>query len=152
MSRDYAQRHIFAARTNQDRRMRLLGRLRIEARIAQLMIAPAEVRTLLGPQPLDDLERFFEPAQSPAGSVKRNAVFLMLLLEPPRADPQDKTAAADDIHRGLPSSPTPPDGDRCCPSPSGRAAPSSSQSRARSARSILRGKARWGRRKSAEND
>src|ERR1700686_4316333 len=57
MPSDDSESHILAARADHDRWMRLLQRLRLEARVAQLMIPPAEVRALVGPQLLDDLDR-----------------------------------------------------------------------------------------------
>jgi len=44
-----------------------------------------EIRALLSPQQLDHLERLVEPAQPPDHCMKRDAVLLMLELEPSRA-------------------------------------------------------------------
>jgi hypothetical protein len=77
MARDDAQRNLFAARADEYRRMRLLQRFGIEARILQFKILAVEIRPLLRPQQLDQLERLVEPAQALANGVERNAVFLM---------------------------------------------------------------------------
>src|SRR5690348_10824331 len=92
--------------------MRRLQWLGVEARIFQFEVPAAKIRAVLGPQLLNYLERFVEPAE-PAGSrMKRNSELLMLKLEPSGTHPENQPAAADDVdggrhlcqHRGMPIS------------------------------------------------
>src|SRR5437879_13722082 len=79
--------------------MRFLHWSGTEARILQFEMRAAEIRVLLSPQQLDQLERLVESAHPPARCMKRDAVLLMLELEPSRAQPENQPATADDIHR-----------------------------------------------------
>src|SRR6516225_12063804 len=95
---DDAQPDLFATCTDQYRRVGLLQRFGIEARILQFEILAAEICPFLAPQQLNHPECFVEPPQPADGSMKRNAILLMLKLEPPRAQPENQPAAADNIH------------------------------------------------------
>src|ERR1700674_1825949 len=85
MPRDEPQR-AWTGGPNPDRRMRLLDRFRIGDRIFETVVATVEVRPLLGPERLDDLQRL---AEAPDPMVQPlYPVHLMLDLRPRGPDPE----------------------------------------------------------------
>src|ERR1700736_4279967 len=79
VTRDQAQ-SCLARSTNPDRRVRPLDRLRIGDRVLQAVVPTFEVGPLLGPQRLDDMQRFAQQADAVVESF--DAVHAVLDLRP----------------------------------------------------------------------
>src|SRR2546427_692262 len=77
-----------------------MGRLHglgIERSIRELVVAPLEVAAALGPQGLHHLARLVQTLQPLAHRPEWDAVGLVLVLLPARAEPQEEPAARDDV-------------------------------------------------------
>jgi hypothetical protein len=78
---------------------RLLYRLRLAERVLELVVAPLERRTVLGPEALQDLHRLPEHPDPPAHAREGHAVLAVLLLVPCGADAELELAARDVVDR-----------------------------------------------------
>src|SRR5262245_39568279 len=97
---DNAQRQLLAGSANHEWRMRLSDRFRLAARLAHLIIPAVDRGFFRGPHALDDRNGFVEPANPFSYREKRNAVRVVLQLEPGGADSHYQTAGNDVIECG----------------------------------------------------
>ena len=82
MPRDYLEEHLFALAANQDRRIRLLERLRIAYRIRHFVVPAVERGFLLREHPLDNPAGLIEGLQALWDRLELESEALMLELEP----------------------------------------------------------------------
>src|SRR5436309_3298031 len=92
-----AQGDALAAAADHQLGMGRLHWLGIERSIRELVVAPLEVAAALGPQGLHHLARLVQTLQPLAHRPERDAVGLVLVLLPARAEPQEEPAARDDV-------------------------------------------------------
>src|SRR5438132_539940 len=92
-----AQGDALAAAADHQLGMGRLHGLGIERSIRELVVAPLEVAAALGPQGLHHLARLVQTLQPLAHRPERDAVGLVLVLLPARAEPQEEPAARDDV-------------------------------------------------------
>ena len=91
------ERDALTAAADHQLGMRRLRGLRIERRVAQLVVPPLEVAAALGPQGLDHMARLVQATEPFAQRVERNTVRLVLVLLPARAETEEEPAAGDDV-------------------------------------------------------
>src|SRR5262249_8469473 len=99
MLRHYAQGQLLAAAADHEGRVGLLDRLRLAARLLELVVAPVEVGQMLGPEHLCQLARLTQPSDALARLVEWDAHAAMLVLVPACADPKIQPSVRDDVHR-----------------------------------------------------
>jgi hypothetical protein len=87
------------AAADEQRRPRLLQRLRLGRRVLERVVRSAEVDVLLGPEPVHDLELFGEHLQADGRLRKWEAVGTVLALHPAGADAELDPAARDVVDR-----------------------------------------------------
>src|SRR6202022_3801886 len=95
---DNPERQLLAAAANDDRRIRLLHRLRGIARLLQLVIPAIEVGQMLRAEALVDLTRLSKSPDALAGTIERDVHARVLVLIPARADAEIEPPARDNIH------------------------------------------------------
>src|SRR5262249_43857996 len=109
MPRNHSQHQLLTRTSYHQRRPRPLKRFRIASSTAESIILAVEIYGVLGPQPLDNLDRFVTTIDSLSGGVKRNIERTVLQFKPAGTQSHYQTTSAGVIqcsghlrqHRGV---------------------------------------------------
>ena len=88
-----------AAAADDERRMRLLHRLRLPVELGHPVVLAVERERAVGEEPLEDRDRLREPRDAHAGAVERHAGLLVVGGHPARADAELEPAVGEQVER-----------------------------------------------------